>query len=286
MKTHKLLFAFTFVLVSFITSTAQTPDLSSLIEDAKKNAIVTAKSDYLEFVSDWKRAVVKPGGKTYSQTYEFICSNRHCENIQVEEDGKYFSEKKIEKNRKKAAKNFVKSELTPTNASIKIIDGQNGYYFRIATTFNPKINSSFSPYMYLKTCKTEFLEKKLIENRPTVKFRAFDCHIDSEPKKEFLSFMPKTEAIIWIDEADKTVVKTEVYGKQESETTVNLNKPLVIMETAKVPQGSWFWKKITINANDNQYFFPSEFGNWQIDFFNYKKFNVDINKAEIDEKTN
>lgn len=285
MKPQKLFFAFTFILALFISSLSQTPNISNLIEDAKNNSITTAKSYYYDFNSDWKRAVVKPNGKTDSQTYELVCSKKRCEHIQVEADGKNFSEKKIRKNRERASQSLAKAESNGENKPDKA-RGQYGYYFVIATVFSQKTASYLSPYIYLKTCKTDFLEKQSIENRPTIKIRAYNCSIDEEPEKEAFLFMPKTEAVIWIDESDKTVVKLEIYGKQETVESVNFNKPLVIMETAKVPQGGWFWKKIIINANENEYFFPAKYGNWQIDFFNYRKFNVDIQKAEVVEKTN
>lgn len=285
MNMRLLLFAFTFILVSFYFSKSQTPDLASLIEDAKKNQIATAASYFFEFNSDWKRAVVKPNGKTHSQTFELVCSKKRCEHIQIEKDGENLSDRKIRKNREKASKNIIKSEQAVENQPNKV-RRQYGYSFMIGTVFSKKSASRFSPYLYLKTCRMNFIEKQSIDNRPTVKIRADKCNIDGEPEQEGILFMPKTEAVIWIDESDRAVVKLEVYGKPETEAAADFNKPLVIMETAKVPQGGWFWKKITISANDNQYFFPTGFGNWQIDFFNYKKFNVDINKAEVDKQPN
>ena len=283
MKTQNIILTIIFILAAQIYLSAQTPDLTKIIEDTKKNAITTAKSHYLEFASDWKRAVTRPNGKSNSQTFELVCSNKHCEHIQIEEDGKDFSEKKIKKKREKASKSLAKAEITVEKQTGKP-RAQHGYSFATATVFSDKTASNLSPYVYLKTCKTDFLEKQSIENRPTIKIRAYDCNINDETDKEAFLFMPQTEAIIWIDEADKAVAKIEIYGKRETETAVNFTKPLIIMETAKVPQGGWFWNKITINANENQYFFPANYGSWQIDFFNYKKFNVDINKAEIDKK--
>lgn len=264
---------------------AQTFDLANLIETAQKNAVTTSKLQYFDFGSNRKWAVVKPNGKSFTRIFELICSDKHCQLIQTEENGKRFSEKKINKNRGKAAKNFINDESNSKEEIGKVIK-QYGYNFTIATASTPKINSVFSPYLYLKICKAEFLEKQTVENRPTIKVHSYDCNLDNETEKESFLFMPKTEAIIWIDEADKTVIKTEIYGKQETEIAVNFDKPLVIIETAKIAQGSWFWKKITINANDNEWFFPKDYGNWRIDFFNYKKFNVDINKAEVDKKQN
>ena len=285
MKTKNIIPAMIFILAARICLTAQSPDLANLIEDAKKNAVTTAKSQYFEFGSDRKWSVIKPNGKSFTRIFELVCSNKHCELIQTEENGKRFSEKKINRNRENAAKKFINDKSDSKDEIGKSIK-QYGYNFTIATASNPKINSVFSPYLYLKICKAELLEKQTVENRLTVKIRSYDCNLGSEPEKESFLFMPKTEAVIWIDEADKTVIKTEIYGEEHNETAINFNKPLVIMETAKIPQGGWFWSKISINADDNEYFFPPDYGNWQIDFFNYKKFNVDINKAEIDKKSN
>lgn len=285
MKTQYLFVAFAFIFILSVSSFSQTPDIPNLIEETQKNSITTAKSHYFDFNSDWKRAVVKPNGKTDSQTYELVCSNKRCEHIQIESDGKNFSEKKIRKNREKPSKSLAKAETKVEKQTGKP-RAQSGYSFATATVFSDKTASYLSPYVYLKNCKTDFLEKQSIENRPTIKLRAYDCNINDEPEKEAFLFMQQTEAAIWIDEADKAVAKIEIYGKRKTEDSINSSKPLIIMETAKVSQGGWFWKKIIINANGNSYFFPADYGNWQIDFFNYKKFNVDIDKAEVDGKSN
>ena len=285
MKSQKLFYAFAFILALFFPVISQTSEAENLIEEAKKNAIATAQRHYIEFASDWKRSAIKPNGKTFSQTFELICSNKHCEHIKIEENGKKFSAKKIRKNRRQASKRLIATESVSLNQTDKT-NRQYGYSFAAATVFNKKIGSIFSPFLYLKICKTEFLENSQIENRPTVKVRSYACDINDEAGKQAILYMPQTEAVIWIDKADKTIVKFEVFDKPDAETLVNFNAPLITAETVKVPEGFWFWKKVKINAIGNERFFPDSYGNWQIDFFNYKKFNVDIEKVEIGKKLN
>lgn len=285
MKSQKLWFVSAFILTIFISSTAQTPDITHLIEETKKNAIATANLHYGEFASDWKRSVVKVDGKMRSQTFELICSNKHCEHIKVEENGKNFSDKKIRKNRRKASKTLSEYESAIENQTDKRNE-HYGYSFSAATVFSQKYGSIFSPFLYLKHCQSSFLETQKSADRKVIKIRSSKCSINGEAKEDVLLFLPQTEAVIWIDERDKTVVKFEVFRKFENDTQINFDKPLIVAETAKVADGGWFWKKVTINGIGNERFFPDDYGNWQIDFFNYKKFNVDIEKVEVNNKSN
>lgn len=285
MKSQKLSFVLAFIFASFLTLTAQTFDITALLEETKKNQIATAQLHYGEFASDWKRSAVKANGKTFSQTFELICSNKHCEHIKVEENGKKFSAGKIRKNRRKASKRLTESEAV-IDDQIGKANARYGYSFFAATVFNRKFSSIFSPYLYLKNCKSDLVEKLQFQNRSTVKIHSFDCDINNEPKKDFLLFMPQTEALIWIDESDRAVVRFEIFRKPEGDNQINFDKPLIVAETAKVLDSGWFWKKVTIDGVGNKNFFPLDYGNWQIDFFNYKKFNVDIEKVEVNNKSN
>ena len=141
-------------------------------------------------------------------------------------------------------------------------------------------NPYFNPNVYLKNCKINYVEKSLLENRQTVKVGATNCIVErNDGKKNKSSNLPKSEALIWIDEKDKAVIKMEIYA--ENELSSEDSKPIVILETILVPEGFWFWKTITVNT-DNKTIFNKISGDWKTEFYNYKKFNVEVKKAEVD----
>lgn len=175
----------------------------------------------------------------------------------------------------------------------------------IATSHSPS-NSLFSPNIYLTSCQIKFVEKVLVEKRPTVKLRAAQCNVDKDKlnnlfpfipeaegltsnvyndvNKNLIQFMPETEGVIWIDEQDKAVVKHEIYYRNKTDILPISPKPVVVMKAERISEGFWFWKLITINALENEGFFPKDYGNWQIELFNYKSYKVLIDKVEIDKK--
>ena len=265
------------------SSYAQDFNLNQFVDETQSAARKTGYQNYFEFSYDYKRTREKKGGKFFSDAFEAICSKKRCERILVAEDGKSLSEKKVRKNRERAAKRLEKAEALPENKYHASKEVSSGYGFMINTSFSPT-HSYFSPTFYLKHCQVSFIEKVSIENRPTVKLRAAGCNVNNLENKNQLEFMPKTEGVIWVDEQDKAVIKLEVYYKNKLDVLPASAKPVVMMKAARIPEGFWFWQLITTDATGNENFFPKDYGSWQIELYNYKPYTVLIDRVEIDKK--
>ena len=288
---NRIIIFFTFLFVLQTQLLAQITDLSKLINETQIVAEKTTSQALFEFVYDFKVTVEKKGEKISTETYEAVCAEKRCEYILVGKDGKTFSENEIANKRKKAAARLDKSEKSTKTDFFLARKFVPPYDFLLLEKIN-RVNVYFNPNFYLKTCKINLIENSLLENRQTIKVSATKCKDASENNKKRKFIPPKTEALIWIDKKDKAVVKLEIYGENEIQKANGIVKPTVILEAAIVPEGFWFWKNITVNT-DNKNFFKKKSGNRAkmfgnrrtIEFYNYKKFNVAI-KAEVNEKQN
>ncbi len=250
----------------------QTINISKILEETQSVARKTGFQDYYEFSQSFKTTIEDKKGNKSTKTYESVCSSRaaKCEIILIEENGIVLSEKEIRKNREKATEKLQKAEISENEVNFNK-EISNGYGF--------SINTWFSPILYLKSCDVVTPENTVFENRPTIKVRVRNCRVDDHNKN--VQFMNKTEGIIWIDVQEKAIVKMEAYAAKEFINVSAAEKPVFIMETVRVPEGFWFWKTVRVNALENTKIFTEYSRNWQIDFFNYKHFTVNVDKTEI-----
>ena len=91
--------------------------------------------------------------------------------------------------------------------------------------------------------------------------------------------MPKTEAEILINEQDESVMQMNIYAKKEFSSTNENNKPIVMMENTRMPEGFWLFKKIRLETIGNKLIFPNLKDNWQFDFYGYKRYEVEVKEA-------
>ena len=279
MKLRILISATIFILSLQILGAAQTFELPAFLEETQTVAGKTAYQAWVEFTSDFKITETDPNEKKNTFSYETLCSRKSCASILIAINDKRFSEKKIDKNRKKAAKTFIKAENKPDNTFYTEKENSLGYGI--------SINNWFSPSLYLRFCQSEFVDKSLINERQTVKIKVADCDPEKINKLPFpsrLNFMTKTEGLIWIDEQDKAIIKMEIFAKKEFPNLSNINKPLVIIEAGKVAENYWFWRSIRINALENKAIFPEFKKNIEYEFYNYRLPNVEIKNVEVDKK--
>lgn len=279
MKLNKFIFALIFILSTQIFVSAQAFDLAVFLESAQPVARKTAYLGWIEYSRDYKLTEITADGKKTSYTYESICSRKDCISISVAKNDKRFSDKRIEKSRKQAAKMFIKSESRADHASYGEKENLLGYGISVYDWFNPSL--------YLKACKTELAEKSTINGRSTLKIKASECNVKTLTQmkdKSSVQFMNKTNAFIWIDELDKAIVKTEIYARKEFPNSSKTDRPLVVIEADNIKDGYWFWKSIRVNALDNKAIFPKFKDNMEYEFFNYRLSNVEVKSAEIDEQ--
>jgi hypothetical protein len=267
-----------FLINNYLVS-AQTNDLAQLLDKTQEVSRKTAYQAWVEYTSSFTQIKEDKTGKKHIYVYETLCSRKTCASVLVAENGVAFSDKQINKNREKAGKSLDKAEKQSDVIFFKDKENPLGYGILVKDWFNPSL--------YLKICKTEFLEKTSFENRPTIKISVTDCKLENLPaslnSKNF-QFMGKTNGIVWIDVQDKAIVKMELYAQKEFPNLSNSGKPLVVMEAAKIPDGYWFWKNIRLQALENSAIFPDYKNNWEYEFYNYRLSDVEVKKVEINKE--
>ncbi|MEJ7701016.1 MAG: hypothetical protein WKF71_15430 [Pyrinomonadaceae bacterium] len=280
MKSHFFLTAFITAFILFSSTLGQEVELTKLLDETQAVAKKTGYQYFIEFTHNFKTTVETKNGKKLIKEYERVCSKKRCEIILISDKGKTFSVEKIKKSREKAAKRLIEAEKMTENPYLTNDETRYGYGF--------SINTYFSPNLYLKYCKTGFIDKTILQNRSTIKVSVTDCNADalSTPtnfRKDSLHFMAKTEGFVWIDEKDKAVVKMELFASKKFDNSASPHKTLIIMEAARIPEGYWFWKRVKVNALENKIIFPEYVSNWQVDFYDYKSSLVEV-KASVDKK--
>ncbi len=272
-----IFFLLTLILFNYFFVSAQSNDLTKLLGETQKVARKTAYQAWVEYTSSHTQISEDKNKNKRIFLYESLCSRKICQDILVSKNGLRLSEKQINKNREKAAKYLDKAEKRPDDTAFST-DKENSLGYGIL------ISNWYSPSLYLNVCKTDLVEKSAFENRTTYKIRVTNCDLEKLPEslnKDNFQFMLKTQGFIWIDEQDKAAVKMELYARNEFPNLSKSEKPLVIIEAARVPEGYWFWKIIKIESLENPAIFPGYEHNWQYEFYDYRLSNVEVNKVEL-----
>lgn len=107
------------ILCCYCSINAQEFNLTKFVEETRSVARKTGYQSFFEFTFDFKRINEKKNGEKNSDTLESVCSQKHCERVLVAKNGKALSEKKIRKNRERAAQRLQKDESLPDFTQVK-----------------------------------------------------------------------------------------------------------------------------------------------------------------------
>lgn len=212
--------------------------------------------------------------KTSSQTFEQYCLNDgkpYCGNIEIQRNGKSHSLSKIKKEREKVAKNLINNEDFVFKG-----DDLLGYGMSVSLAY-------IEPTLYLKVCRIVSSSEKQIQGRTAIVLRVDDCNLNEAYSKwkNSLNFMPKTKADILIDEEDESVIRMDVYAKEEFSPATAQNKPVITLENIRMPEGFWLFKKIRLETIGNKAIFPNLKDNWQFDYYGYRKYEITVKQTEL-----
>ena len=244
-----------------------------LIEKIKEKSKKTRVLIQSEYQLKYKRTI-ESQEKKYTGIYEMYCLNNgksFCKPVQIEKNGVPISSSKIQKSRKTAAKDLVQ---------------KNEDFLRKddPLTYGIFINKVWvDPTIYLENCQRNVSSIVNLEERPTYFVKLTNCSIDNSFNEweQYISFMPKTEADIWIDEKDLSITKMNIYAKSEFSSEREQNKPVIKLETVRMTDGYWFVKNIKIETT-NKAIFSNLNDNWEYEFFDFKKLRVEVGEPKLD----
>lgn len=282
-----------FVLLFTINAKSQDTEIDTLIKQVSVDSQKGAISSFTYLMKFSYERHKKFGGRKLTRLYEAILPSRFSLNriyrhpfILLEDSEKIVTPVDIIEARKQIAKQLEKTEneeeKMPTNAENSKEDG--GYWTMSFSANKQRIK--IDVLELLKNSRLSNLQRKQIDGRNTVV-------IEFSPNpnavfEENLSYLSKIEGQIWIDEADKRIVKIEGFApgdfaKLKDKADGERQKGFVFLfSQTKVAEGFWFPRNVWLNfANHPEIFETIEVG---FTFTNYKKASVDVKDLEEEKK--
>lgn len=240
--------------------------LTAIIQNVQMKSRKNTTVFFEDYEHNFKRTTESEGqNKANTETYEQYCLNNKpfCAFVLIEKNGIQLSPSKIQKAREKASKELEKNELSTKNG-----------YSESGILLDPILVDSNA---YLKYCKISSSSVKTVADRATIILRMNDCNIDALPSeyKKNISYLPKTEAEIWVDVIDESVTRMNVYTSEIS-SGKNQNRAIITLENIRLPEGFWLFKTIRLEAIGNKAIFPDIKSNLQYDFFDFRKSTVTV----------
>lgn len=248
--------------------------LVNLLEKVQSKSARHRASYLSEYDRTYRLTIEREGkSKVDSRVFEQYCLNDgkpFCSVVEVESNGKVRTSSQIRKDREKAAKNLTKNQDYVQKNDI----------FGYGATLN---SLWIEPSLYLKSCQIISAVERMISERTAILLHLDNCKLSDVYSKWniYLYYMPKTTAEVLIDEKDESIMRMDVFPRKEFFTATGLGKPIITVENTRMTEGLWLFKKIRMESIGNKLIFPDLKDNYQIDFYGYKRYEV-----EVMEKTN
>jgi hypothetical protein len=297
------------------TSNLNAGEIAALVRETgermtRMNAIIFY--NYLFVQADIEYELDKRGqtAREKSKVYEiYPVRGRSPVRVQLSEDGKPFSSEKIERERERAAAELVEAEkkLARTqnqSASVAAAQPPDKRFYSIGIglaqrTLGGKINLPIRPTDFLVSHEFYAARPTMFDNRETIlmSFRprpnfVFDkSHVTfQEGLEDFNRIMARLGGRIWIDAADKTIVRLEASPVQESNfaeavksDAPNTDVPLGF-EFTRLPNGVWSPSRNWLNSYGRENVFGKlAVVNQARQYSDFKLFSTEVKDVEINQ---
>lgn len=251
----------------------------------------------LEFTYIQKRIEREAGpkDKVYERIREFEAypiktegRHRHILSL-IKKDGVALSEKQIEMNRQLAAAEIEqasKEEIALTSPGASTVD----QYITAGIGIGPGPNGGgvwLGVSQFLRQC--QFDDPRLVQfaERETIMLRLHSCNGDLLGTRE--RFLSKLIGLVWIDVADKVVVRLEAWPimsvsaakhPMESFTERPANE-VIVYEQQRIQSGIWAPRRIRLNGLGKAAIFNGVSKDMVFEFSEYRHFSTEIKETEI-----
>lgn len=290
-KVHPILFLCLCCWALPIKGQVSADELATLIKDCQANGRnASLMSEYTYYWKIRQRGTSKSGAfkdefsmyETYVPTLKSKGSTKFVL-IQTHEKSQPLPPDKVEKERQKAGERLAKAETEiqekKTSARATAEDekqkGLPGIYFEANVNFGLAKSVKLSPQTILKQCAFENLREELLNGRPSFKldFRPATSAVFEKDEK----FLAQAQGTIWIDQADRIVVKIE--GRK---LTAKPNDELFFLyQSIRVPEGKWLPAQVQFNGTKDKEFFNGMNGDMIFEWLDYKRFVTDAEDAKL-----
>ncbi|HEX8636941.1 MAG TPA: S41 family peptidase [Pyrinomonadaceae bacterium] len=223
------------------------------------------------------------------KTYEiYPLPGRISVQIQTGENGVPFSSEKVGKEREKASKKLERIEreqnknAAPGDAAPK----ENKQWISLRISSEKMHGSGFwiNPRYFLRAGAIYAARRENFHGRETLvaEFRPKTSFTPTEKGDEVAA---KLAGKIWVDIAEKVIVRVEAFpaGEAERETTANgklnspdANAPVIVYEQMRLPDGLWAPKMMLFDSSRNKNLFDGIDMNNLLEFSDYKRSYVEV----------
>jgi len=277
------------------TSKAQAKQISALIKQIRKINQPDAFGEYTHKLRIAGKQIDQNNKeKSFSYFYETFLPTQMPKTrlarlplILIERDGRQFEASEIEVQQKNAAQILAEVDRSaPVNQKkapfISTAD-KNGYYTFV---FQPDGASSFGGGNFVINI-SQFLKGGEFSNQRQIQFEGRETILldfRARPKFKFdeeMKYFSKLEGTVWIDSADKRVIRLEGFplGQLVSPSLDNQNEretqAAVLYNQIRVSDGFWFPQKARLNGIRNPEIFEKTVGfELEMIFSDYQRFQA------------
>ena len=263
------------------------------VDEIIKQAALDDESNAILDYGYKMRLTTRANGKEQSVLYEtFMPSKIESQKttrfplILLEKDGQPLSAKEVEKQQIKAAKRVERIEERAErqlNTSLQTTKSQKANYF-VASFLIKEYELEINVLQLLQNCRFDNPRREKLNGRDAV---LFDFH----PRANFVyadsvKYLANVEGTIWIDAADKKVVRIEGFplgfnASNKNQTEREQNQVILYVQT-KVPAGHWFIERAKINGAKSPKIFDDLFpGAAEFVFSDYKLFKSSVESVNV-----
>ena len=279
------------LLLTEVLAQTTAPDIPQLIQDCQANG--RNGSLLSEYTYNWKITQRGPDRKgnfkdefalyeTYVPTLKtkgatkFVLIQTHAKSQPLPSD-------KVAQERQKAGERLAKAENEHQQERAKetpTVEEESrqrlpGVYFDANVNFGLLKNVKLSPQTILKQCVFENPRDETLNGRPALKLDFRPSPTASFEKDE--QFLARTQGAIWIDKADRLVVKIEG-RKLNAQPT---DEFVFLYQSIRVPEGKWLPERVQISGSQNKEFFNGMGGDMIFEWLEYKHFMTEAEDAKL-----
>lgn len=300
-----LIFCFAIVLAAFASATSQTQDsfdIPTLLRKVKQKSddnwrkVIT---EYPNYTYKWRKVWRKAdkNGKTeekselYEQFFPTKCRFKKCRRVTVllAKDGKSLTAEKIEKQRAKAGEKLeriegdAQAQPIASNQNVQLHWMKFGYWIRRPFSSEQKVIVLIDGQEILEKCEFFALARELINGRETISlnFRPRADAVFGEETK----YMPQTEGKIWIDAADKVLIRLAIWQKgtkfAEKTSRYLLEHAALARDMTRTKEDIWFPSLGRVNGLDYPNLFTEMKSDFRIEDFDHRYFKTEVKTVEI-----
>jgi hypothetical protein len=204
--------------------------------------------------------------------------HRHVISL-VSEDGAPVSAKRLKKERQQAAKEIEKAERDGALRSGGAPAAGEEKYVTAGIGVNQVGDGVWiGVSQFLRNCRFGEPRHVRLSGRDMIALNINSCAGGaSAPRERYLAGMV---GVVWIDAADKIVVRLEAWPKRAAPEQEVASAPpdaeTIVYEQMRLPNGLWVPKRIRLNAIGKAELFNGTNKDMTFEFSHYQRFNIEV----------